>query len=324
MTNYYKRTDLAIWSGRKTTETNAYWYQRINCIDLQEEKLPPLKGQMGFALAGYACEEGVRQNQGRVGAAKGPEAIRKMLATTALHLDSSVSLIDVGDIVCPNDDLVRTQAALATLVTKILEAGYFPLVLGGGHDIAYGHYLGIKEQAGRANLGILNFDAHFDLRVPADGPNSGTPFYQIAQDLKALNLPFHYLVIGIQKAANTRMLFQTADELGVKYIENKEVNWQKIKVLKKQIRTFLNDIDQLYLSIDLDVFAVAFAPGVSAASPVGILPELLFELLPEIFQSKKLISLDIAECNPTYDIDNWTARLAARLIDMAVRTSGSK
>ncbi len=324
MFDYYKKTDAALWSGRETIEKNAYWYQRIQCLNLKEATLAPLsKEQIGFALVGYACEEGVRRNQGRTGSAKGPKTIRKMLATTAIHLDPIIPLVDVGNITCINNDLIGTQAALATLVKQVLKAGYFPLVLGGGHDIAYGHYSGIfqylKEKTTKAKVGILNFDAHFDLRAPTKGPNSGTPFYQIALDRKAHNLPFYYLVIGIQQAANTRKLFQTADKLGVKYVENKDANWLKMTTLKKQINAFLKEIDHLYLSIDLDVFAAAFSPGVSASSPFGILPEIVPELLTTIFQSKKLISLDIAECNPTYDIDNWTARLAARLVDLVVR-----
>jgi formiminoglutamase len=76
----------------------------------------------------------------------------------------------------------------------------------------------------------------------------------------------------------------------------------------------MEDIDYLYTTIDLDGFSSAYAPGVSAASPVGFSPDIVLESLKVIIDSKKLISLDIAEMNPKYDGDQQTAKLAASLV----------
>jgi formiminoglutamase len=70
--------------------------------------------------------------------------------------------------------------------------------------------------------------------------------------------------------------------------------------------------------IDLDGFSSAYAPGVSAPSPLGFAPLFVYKVLAYVFESKKVISCDIAELNPDFDIDENTASLAAKLIDYMI------
>ena len=68
---------------------------------------------------------------------------------------------------------------------RLKKENVFCVVLGGGHDMAYGHYKGLKQYLGSESvLGIINFDAHFDLRSNQNGNNSGTPFYQIGVECR--------------------------------------------------------------------------------------------------------------------------------------------
>ena len=68
----------------------------------------------------------------------------------------------------------------------------------------------------------------------------------------------------------------------------------------------------------LDGFSSAYAPGVSAPSPLGFTPNFMYKMLQFLFDTKKVISCDIAELNPTLDTDNLTANLAAKLLDFIV------
>jgi len=199
------------------------------------------------------------------------------------------------------------------MVAKELELGNFPLVIGGGHDIAFGHFLGINKVI-KGTVGIINLDAHFDLRPFHNGGNSGTPFNQIGALLKAQKKTFNYLPIGIRKSSNSAELYQTAQKLNVQYIPMEECILDNIPQLKKTLQTFMDEVDCIYLTIDLDGFSSAYCPGVSAASPIGFQPKFVLELLHHIFNSKKVISCDIAEMNPVYDVDQSTALLAANLI----------
>ncbi|MGS2762739.1 arginase family protein [Sinomicrobium sp. M5D2P9] len=81
-------------------------------------------------------------------------------------------LHDAGSITCQNGDIEAAQKALAETVATLLVNKQFPIVSGGGHDMAYGHYLGIKRYSDAKKegqtIGIINFDAHFDLRKNTD------------------------------------------------------------------------------------------------------------------------------------------------------------
>ena len=94
---------------------------------------------------------------------------------------------------------------------------------------------------------------------------------------------------------------------------------QHWEYMEEQISWFLDRVDAIYLTVDMDGFSSAFAPGVSAPSPMGFDPEVAFKVFDLIAKSKKLISLDVVELNPTYDQDQATARLAARCVEYVLR-----
>jgi formiminoglutamase len=68
----------------------------------------------------------------------------------------------------------------------------------------------------------------------------------------------------------------------------------------------------------MDVFSSAYAPGVSAPSPMGLDPFFVCKTLQYLFHTQKVISCDIAELNPRFDSNQQTANLAARLVDFII------
>ena len=136
----------------------------------------------GLTLLGFASDEGVRRNQGRVGAAKGPDHIRQALVN--LPWRGQTPVWDSGNIACPGNDLEQAQQGYARQVSVLLNQGQMVAGLGGGHEIGWGSYLGLMlhlQGQPTRNVGIINFDAHFDLRLPEAGASSGTPFWQAAE-----------------------------------------------------------------------------------------------------------------------------------------------
>lgn len=316
----YSPSKSEIWTGRASDQQH-YLHEKIDLINL-EEGYPTQFVDQAFAILGYACDEGVKRNQGRVGAIAGPDAIRRQLAKMPNHLDHEIAILDIGSITCTDSNMEETQTVLSETVARMLECNTFPILLGGGHDIAYGHYNGIKKYVSTLGknkiIGIINFDAHFDLRSNKNGNNSGTPFYQIAQDYRLDKTKFKYICLGIRKDANTTTLFDTAKELGVSYIDGPHFNLHHLGITKNKLERFIREVDHIYTTIDLDGFSSAYAPGVSAASPMGFSPDMVLECLEILIDSKKMISLDIAEMNPNYDIDDQTAKLAASLIHFVI------
>jgi len=301
-----------LWAGRDSGQGH-YLHEVVKCIPDEAEISIVHKDTYG--ILGYSCDEGVRRNYGRSGAADAPDVIRQQLAKMPIHLPQASSLLDLGTIECINGDMESAQSFLTEKVHRLLSLKIFPILLGGGHDIAYGHFQGINSYLGpNKSLGIINFDAHFDLRSNESGNNSGTPFFQIAESCKTAGTHMNYMCLGIRDNANDRTLFARAKELGVDYIKVENFTMHRLDQVKKELKTFMNNVDYVYMTIDLDGFSSAYAPGVSAASPMGFAPDIALETIRTIVQTKKLISMDIAELNPAYDNDNQTAKLAASLI----------
>ncbi|WP_291632492.1 formimidoylglutamase [Clostridium sp.] len=317
----YKITDKTHWQGRIDSESNFdsfRWHQWVNFIDLREENLIPFKGPLGFAFIGFCCDAGVKRNKGRTGAAKGPESIRKELSNLPCRFTEEVKLFDAGNVFCENISLEESQNLLSKAIEQILSLNLFPIVLGGGHEIAFGHYNGIlnylKQSTTSPNIGIINFDAHFDLRPYPSGGSSGTMFRQIADICRSENLKYSYLCIGVQKHSNTIDLFKTADKLGAEYILAKDiVNSDNLNMFER-LDNFIKFQDEIYITICSDVFSSAFAPGVSSSQPLGLDPESVLKFLSYILKSNKVISFDIAEVSPRFDQDEVTANLASVLI----------
>lgn len=306
----YMPGSLNVFTGRQSDEKNAYWYQNIMVDDISNKQMR----KTDVSIIGYECDEGVLRNQGRIGAKEGAKEIRKQLGKLPVHTNKIIT--DFGNVICVNNNLEDCQKALSKAISSIIKNKSLPIALGGGHDIAYANFNGIKSAlANRPNnkIGIINFDAHFDLRPVEKLPNSGTPFYQILAD----NNNLEYFVIGIQHQSNSRLLFDIAKDKKVSYISNYDCQ-DDIDLIKTKLSHFIKNVDFIYLTIDLDGFSSAFAPGVSAPSSLGFSPYFVFSILPIILNSNKIISVDIAELNPRYDIDNHTSRLAAKLVDFII------
>jgi formiminoglutamase len=307
------------WSGRKSDQIE-YWHQAIQPVANLKIKDNSNKK---VGILGYSSEEGVIRNQGRTGTIEGPAVIRKMLGSVALHLPENLPVYDYGDVFTLDQDMESAHELISKTSYELLETEHLPVILGGGHDVAYAHGKGVmkyvKEKGEK--LGIINLDAHFDLRLPSKGKgHSGSPFYQLAEENPA---DFNYLALGIQRAANPKSLFETAEKLKARYIVMEEFRLHNWEYIEEQISWFIDSVDKIYLSIDLDGFSSAFAPGVSAPSPMGFNPQIAFKVFELIVKSKKLISLDVVELNPQFDQDNATARLAARSIEYIVRKAFS-
>lgn len=303
--------EMSAWTGRTDPEPDSLrWHQAIR--PLKDGTQPA-----GTTLLGFACDAGVARNQGRPGAADGPAAMRRALAPLAWH--RTAPAYDAGDITCQGDEMEAAQARLAERVADLLDAGHRPIVMGGGHEVAFGSWSGLArhlEAQGETapRVGIINFDAHFDLRDPAQVRSSGTPFAQIAGECQARGWPFRYACLGVSRAANTRALFTRARELGVLVREDREIDARRLDGIVRDLQRFMARCDHLYLTLDLDVLPAAEAPGVSAPAARGVSLALLEPLIEAVRDNGKLRLADLAELNPTLDIDNRTAKAAARLI----------
>ncbi|WP_024972228.1 formimidoylglutamase [Ralstonia pickettii] len=302
--------DASVWQGRDDTGERGD-VTRLFQVVLSHDATT-LSGVP--ALLGFACDAGVVRNHGRAGAALGPREIRRALANVPAH-GLSV-LADAGDVTCDDGDLEGAQATLGETVCELLDAGARPVVLGGGHEVAFGTYKGLRQhwqkQGWCGRLAVVNFDAHFDLRTSRPG-NSGTPFDQIAEDCAAHGIDLTYCCLGVSRLSNTPALFDRADALHAHYVEDTVMQERHLDARTADLDAWLADADHVYLTIDMDVLAAAVAPGVSAPAAYGITLPMLEALVQHVCATGKVRVADIAETNPEYDQDRRTVRVAARL-----------
>jgi formiminoglutamase len=279
----------------------------------------------GAALLGFACDAGVARNQGRPGAAEGPAAIRRALANLAWHVGRPVW--DAGDVACPGEEdgdaLEVAQEELGAVVATLLVERQFPVVLGGGHEVAYGSFLGLAAQLARSatpppRVGVVNVDAHLDLRAGSRG-SSGTPFRQIAEACAARGWPFRYHCLGVDEASNTAALFDAATRLGASWRTDRDAGLHRLAEIRAELAAFAASIDLVHLSIDLDGLPASVAPGVSAPAARGVPLEVVETVVDDLLASGRVALVEIAECCPRLDPDGRTAKVAARLAARAAR-----
>jgi formiminoglutamase len=267
-------------------------------------------------MIGFPQDEGVKRNGGRPGAAEAPNQIRSWLtrlspwdAETGTELPSPLDLGNVGR----GMSLEAAQSALGQVVAAVLCRQAIPIVLGGGHETAYGHYLGYVACGRR--VGVINIDAHLDVRpVPAQGGTSGTPFRQMIQHPTQPLPGNHYTCLGVQPHATSRALAEYALARGVNIRYCSQVK----DCLKQSVTEAVQRLGQaagsVFLSIDADAARTGDVPGVSAPNALGLSGDTIIESVRSIVALPMLSSLDVVEINPDLDRDGQSARWGAILI----------
>lgn len=267
-------------------------------------------------LIGFPQDEGVRRNGGRVGAAEAPNEIRKWLYRltpgdpASDHDVMRVPPLDAGD-VRVTADLERSQVALGVVIAGVLSRGAVPIVLGGGHETAFGIYIGYLGAEWPA--GIINIDAHLDVRPTLDGlAHSGSPFRQALEH--ATGPLARYACLGAQPHATSREHLRYALERGC------VVRWRD-ELLPSLAHHVAVEGERMagmglavHLSIDADVVAMAEVPGVSAPNPAGLPGSEVIAVARLAGSASEISGLDVVEINPRFDRDGQSARWAALVV----------
>ncbi len=268
-------------------------------------------------ILGYPDDDGIKANGGRVGAREAPDRIRKYLyrmTPPALLPATSPppAIIDAGNLDISGLTLEARHRAAEALVSAALRGGHRIVSFGGGHDYGYPDAVAYARRAQENGVRplIINFDAHLDVRSDQNGINSGTPFYRLIQAIPEAEV----IAIGLQAQCNSRQHRDWLIESGGScYFEEERQSSGRslVDVLLSVLGDRALRRQPIFISVDIDAFSSAVAPGASQSWPTGFSPDAFFEAFNWLLARFDVAHIGLYEVSPPLDVDDRTSRLAA-------------
>jgi arginase len=232
-------------------------------------------------------------------------------------------------------EIVETASRAGELVTRGLEEGCLPLVLGGDHSLSIGTVSAVARhhRAEGASIGLIWVDAHADMNTPGTTPSGNVHGMCLAvllgrghEALTALSggspavLPENVTVLGARELdPGERALVA---ELGVRVCTMSEIDEHGIAAcMDEALERATAGTAGFHLSFDLDALDPREAPGVGTPVQGGLTYREGHLVCEKAAASERIVSLDLVELNPVLDDRNHTARLAVGLVASALGQS---
>lgn len=268
-----------------------------------------------FVIAGFPDDEGIRINGGRPGAEMAPDTIRKHLykMTAPAWRKTAPVVLDAGNLSL-DQSLPERHESARKKAQSALSNDHRWIGLGGGHDYGFSDGAGFLDTyiKGKYKPLIINFDAHLDVRDTSQGLSSGTPFYRLLTDFPENS--FEFIEIGVQSQCNSTHHYEWALKKNAKIItlDDLLLNQLTMTVLERISESLVHP-RPTFLSVDIDAFSSAYAPGCSQSWSTGLEPNSFFVLLDVLLKRLDVRSLGIYEVSPPLDTDDRTSKLAAQI-----------
>jgi formiminoglutamase len=243
----------------------------------------------------------------RPGAAKGPSAIREALAGVKTHhFDTGPvdGVADLGDVTIPDGSVADVQDAVRQVTRSVHELDALPVFLGGDNSLTVPNVAPLLEDS---SVGVLNIDAHLDVRECRDGPTSGTPYRQ----LHGAGLD-SYACIGARHFETSTTYHDYVTENGGTVVTAQEAATDLSGAVDRAL-SGLGSVDRLYCSLDIDVLESVYC-GSSAPTPGGLMPRELFRLVRSVAADERVAGFELVECAPPLNADGRTVDAAARTV----------
>jgi formimidoylglutamase len=251
---------------------------------------------------------------GRPGAREGPRAIREALAGVKTHhlgYGPVRSVADLGSLSLPaGEDVSTVQQHVRAATRAVHETAALPVFLGGDNSLTYPNLAPLLD--GDGSVGAVNLDAHLDCRAVEGQPTSGSPYRQLlAAGLDSL------AVAGARQFETSTAYAEYLREEGGEILTAETVGAGPVAAADRALAA-LDDVDGVYVSVDMDVLDVTAAPGVSAPTPGGLTSRDLFELVGVLARTDRLVGFEVVETAPPLGPDGRTAATAARVVAYAL------
>lgn len=253
----------------------------------------------------------------RPGARLGPRAVRNESAlirpynpALAVRPFDVLNCADYGDIDIAPNSIERSYELIQAEVRRMVEAGVFPMLVGGDHSITLAHLREVARRHGP--LAVVHFDSHLDTWDEYFGSKyfHGTPFRRAVEEGLIDPKAFAQVAIRASIYDETDLDFQRRHGIDVVRIEDVKANGvarcvERLGRLKGK---------PLFVSFDIDAVDPAFAPA-TGTPEVGGLDSCEALAFVRGFRGFDLVGFDLVEVSPLYDGPGQiTALLAANLL----------
>jgi len=256
----------------------------------------------------------------RSGSSHGPRGLRQAseqylpyLGEFDIDLFREFNLVDCGDVPIIPGDAARSRSIIAEFVGRILDAGAFPILVGGDHSIPIPAMDAVSARVG-GKVGYLHFDAHLDCQPDVAGERftnwSGVSRAVERDNVDARNVA----VVGIRGALNPPEQFRFVKEHGITMFTMREIARRGIAdVVTEALDRVTDGTDAFYITWDTDVIDASAMPGTDGPEPGGLTSAEALRAI-ELVGARKPITMDIVELTPAYDPSGISTRLACYLI----------
>ena len=257
------------------------------------------------------------------GAAKAPQMIRDLSIDLSDTTDEWVQIregliYDAGDM-HPDLQWDRYYASVEEEAYRLMSTGNFCLFLGGDHSVtiplqkAFGKYQ--RESSGKAGprIGIIHFDAHYDLCDEYDGH----PWSHACTEARALEngvvRPEDLFFIGV-RVAELDELELIRQNPGITTVTAMDVHEKGVDYVIQKLEDHFAGYDAIYFTLDIDGLDPAFAPGTGTPVMGGVTSIQLIKLFRWVLGHLPVKAMDIVEVAPDLDVNNVTSWAALKII----------
>ncbi|MEH6536083.1 MAG: formimidoylglutamase [Psychroserpens sp.] len=306
-----------------------------NSNDIYEQLL---KIDVTYVIFGIKEDIGVFANNGKTGAYSAWDATIKILLNTQSnahthpkkvlilgHLEfddfqEKLKKLDQNkkkDILKARKKVTQIDESVSYLVSQIVRAGKIPIIIGGGHNNAYGNIKG-TALALKKSINAVNFDAHHDFRAE-EGRHSGNGFsYAFAEGFLK-----NYFIFGLHENYTSDTIFKTLKKLKtIQYNTFESMMVRQDTSFNTEMETALAHVGDKNFGLEIDCDAIQDIPS-SAMTPSGFSVNKARAFVNHFGKQYNVSYLHICEAAPTPETETQVGKLISYLITDFIRAHES-
>lgn len=295
-----------------------------------------MRDEPTLALIGAPTDVGASER----GASMGPEALR--VAGMARRLAGrGLRVIDTGNLHGPLNpwqaaeggyrhlaEVVAWSELACGAVTRELERGHLPVLLGGDHALSIGSISAVARHCRRQGrrLRVIWLDAHADFNDPSITPSGNlhgmplaclcgrgpSPLTSMSGTQPAIR-PAQVRLLGARSVDPKER--QAVHDAALEVYDMRFIDEMGMRHAMELALALLDEHTHLHVSFDVDFLDPDVAPGVATTVPGGPTYREAQLCMEMIADTGRLASLDVMELNPAMDVRNRTAEVALELVD---------